>query len=206
MSEVAVYTPTIMTKHTDNTQADPTHINVPTPATSISAISKSVGKKRAHTMVFPDESNASSLPSSPLCSAPHRPTESSPSVPPSMQGASKHSQKSALRTWEDDQCAQMITISTVQNVISNLCDTLSATFQDELTVVHDATRALYLIPSFAADPEKIFMLAEFFGNKQNISFTSIFLSLRDEDRPGYAEQLYTQHCTPDSSPASPSML
>ena len=157
-------------------------------------------------MVFPDESNASSLPSSPLFSAPHCPMESSPSVPPSMQGASKRSRKSALRTRKDDQCAQMITISMVQNAISNLRDTLSATFWDELTVVHDATRALYLIPSFAADPEKIFTHVEFFGNKQNISFASIFLSLRDKDRPGYAEQLYTQHCAPDSSSAGPSTL
>ena len=206
VSEAAVYAPTITTQHTDNAQADPTRINIPTPATSVSAISKSAGKKRVHTMVFLDESNASSLPSSPLFSAPHRPTESSPSVPPSMQGASKRSQKSALQTREDDQRAQMITISTMQNAISNLCDTLSATFRDELTVVHDATRALYLIPSFAADPEKIFTLAEFFGNKQNISFASIFLSLRDEGRPGYAERLYTQHCAPDSSPAGPSTL
>ena len=100
----------------------------------------------------------------------------------------------------------MITINTVQSAISNLRDTLAVTFRDELTVVHDATRALYLIPSFAANKEKIFVLREFFADKANVSLASIFLSLKEEDHVEYAERLYTQHCAPDSSSAGPSTL
>ena len=201
--EAAVYASTITTQQANNSWINPTPINV---SASTTSTSKSTGKKWVHMMVFPNESNASLLPSSPLFSIPCHPTEPSPSAPSSMQGASKCSQKSALQTQEEEQCAQMITINTVQSTISNLHDILAIIFQNELTVVHDTTRALYLIPSFAANKEKIFMLREFFADKANVSLASIFLSLKEKDHVEYAKWLYTQHCAPDSSSASPSML
>ena len=73
-------------------------------------------------------------------------------------------------------------INSAQNCISGLRNTLSTTFQDELTVVHKATKALYLIPSFVNDHNKLLALGEFFSNKENVHKASVFLSFQDKDR------------------------
>ena len=79
------------------------------------------------------------------------------------------------------------------------CSTLrvtSTTFRDELTVVHEATKALYLTPSFANDHNKLLVLGEFFSDKENVHKASVFLSFQDKDRAGYPERLYVQYCMP----------
>ena len=85
--------------------------------------------------------------------------------------------------------------NSVQNTISSLCDTIFSTFRDELTIVHDASKALYLIPSFANDPQKLIALGNFFADKENVKKASFFLSLKDSEHCEYAKCLYAMHCT-----------
>ena len=93
-------------------------------------------------------------------------------------------------------------INLVQNSISGLCDTLSTTFRDELTFVYEATKALYLIPSFANDHNKLLALGDFFSNKENVHKASVLLFFQDKDWAGYAECLYIQYCMPGTQGTS----
>lgn len=171
------------------------HHTTSSTTTSPSVSTDPVGKKRAFSAVFPDEGNTTSPASSPLFSAPPQvPLESTSSSIPSSR-ASKRSRPSATQVREEEQRNQLIMINSVQNTISGLRDTLFSTFRDELTVVHDASKALYLIPSFANDPQKLIALGEFFADKENVKKASFFLSLKDSERCEYAERLYAMHCT-----------
>ncbi|KAN0081516.1 hypothetical protein V8E55_009140 [Tylopilus felleus] len=90
-----------------------------------------------------------------------------------------------LAVREEEQRNQLIMINSVQNTISGLHDTLFSTFRDELTIVHDASKVLYLIPSFANDPQKLIALGEIFADKENVKKASFFLSLKDSPSAGH---------------------
>ncbi|KAG6375300.1 hypothetical protein JVT61DRAFT_3525 [Boletus reticuloceps] len=175
----------------------PAHASNPLPVPSVSqgtssVVSNTGSNKCSYAMLSPDETGTHSP--SHLFSASQPRTKCS-SLPPGS--ARKRSRTSASRVGAQEaqevDWTHLIMVNTVNNAIHSLRDTLSIGFRDRLTVVGDATKALYLIPSFSSDMDKVFAMGEFFAANENIA--SMFLSLREEDREACVNHLYTKHCS-----------
>ena len=139
--------------------------------------------KRPLSMVSPDETVLSSP--SHFFSVSHPQTMSL--VPPSTRGTGKHTQLSAAQAQEEENQSQLIKINSITNTIHCLQNTLSTGFQELHTIIGRATAALYTISGWANMP-KVTAVAEYFAS--NVNHASAFLSLKEDDCPGYAKMLY----------------
>ena len=85
----------------------------------------------------------------------------------------------------------LIMVNQVNSAIHALHDTIMMGFKDKLTIVSDATKALYDIPGFMEKPSKIPKLGMVFAQNENLA--AMFLSLADSEWVKCATNLYDKH-------------
>ena len=85
----------------------------------------------------------------------------------------------------------LIMVNQVNSAIHALRDTITMGFKDKLTVVSEATKALYNIPGFMEKPSKIPKLGMIFAQNENLA--AMFLSLVDGEWVKCAINLYDKH-------------